>query len=919
MAVNASPNPLTGHVLSPSRQARVRTAASAASEAGLAFETALAWFERRGWQPFEFQLEVWGSYLAGESGLIHAPTGTGKTYAVWWATLLEYLSSVEDGSEAATTAASTKVPTRSQAQYPTPEGLRVLWLTPMRALAADTELALKEPLADLGLDWTVERRTGDTSSYAKARQLKKPPTALITTPESLSLLLSQANAFSLFQHLELVVVDEWHELLGNKRGVMAELCLARLRRWRPGLRTWGLSATLGNLDQAQAALLGVDGQGRYRPGRQVRGVVPKDVVIDSLIPDSVERFPWAGHMGLRMLSQVLDAIEEGRTALVFTNTRNQAERWYQAILSARRHWAGSIALHHGSLSADTRQWVEDGLRAGSLRCVVCTSSLDLGVDFSPVDRVLQIGSPKGVARLLQRAGRSGHQPGVVSRVTCVPTHALELVEVAAVRQALAEGRLEGRDPVEKPLDLLVQHLVTIGLGGGFQPQELLAEVRTTHAFHQLQDQEWDWALSFVTQGGKALRAYPEYRRVVVEDDAYAVRDREVASRHRLSIGTIVSDPAIEVRYVRGGSLGTITESFISRLQAGDKFIFAGKCLQFVRLQDLTAWVKLAPSTRGAIPVWSGTSLPISQALGDAVRNLLSLVGQEQTQAAVPLRPGSSPETNVWSTSAELGSAEIRAVQPILELQVKWSRLPESDELLIERLETADGHHLFFYPFAGKLVHQGLAALFAYRLSCLQPITFTLTANDYGFELLAPDPPPVEALLPVYPDPGTGIAPDLDPAAPALFSLRNLEDDIRNSLNASEMAKRQFREIARVAGLVFQGYPGRSRRHTSKYLQASSSLFYEVFEKYDQENLLLAQAHQEVLTRQLEASRLAQTLRRLSASRVSLIDIGWPTPLSFPLLVERMQALLSSETLADRVRRMTVQLEHQAQDEEHDEV
>src|SRR5690606_1818945 len=256
-----------------------------------------------------------------------------------------------------------------------------------------------------------------------------------------------------------VVVDEWHELLGNKRGVQAELGLARLRSWQPDLRIWGLSATLGNLDEALAALLGMDGAGNVRPGRLVRGVVPKEVIVDSLIPEQIERFPWAGHMGLKMLPQVLEAVEEARSTLIFTNTRNQTESWFQAILDARPEWAGEIALHHGSLAAATREFVENGLREGSLRCVVATSSLDLGVDFSPVDRVLQVGSPKGVARLLQRAGRSGHQPGVVSRVTCVPTHALELVEVAAVRSAIRGEQIEGREPLDRPLDVLVQHVV----------------------------------------------------------------------------------------------------------------------------------------------------------------------------------------------------------------------------------------------------------------------------------------------------------------------------------------------------------------------------------------------------------------------------------------------------------------------------
>jgi len=618
-------------------------------------------------------------------------------------------------------------------------------------------------------------------------------------------------------------------------------------------------------------LLGVDEAGIPAAGRLVRGVVPKEVIIDSLIPDNVERFPWAGHMGLKMLPQVIAAVEQGQTALLFTNTRNQTETWYQAILAARPEWAGEIALHHGSLAAETRRWVEDGLRQGRLRCVVATSSLDLGVDFTPVDRVLQIGSPKGVARLLQRAGRSGHQPGVVSRVTCVPAHAFELVEVAAVRAALKAGHIEARRPLERPLDVLVQHLVTVALGGGFAPDQLLAEVRRSYAYRHLTDEEWAWAVDFVSSGGEALDAYPEYRRVVPANGRYTVPDKAVAQRHRLSIGTITSDASIAVRYLRGGSLGTINESFISRLKPGDKFIFAGRTLEFVRVRDMTAWVRKASSSKGAIPAWTGTSLPISAELSQAVRARL-----DEARDGV------------------FESPEMQAVKPVLALQMKVSRLPHADELLIEQVKTREGYHLFFYPFEGKLVHQGLAALFAYRLSRLRPITFTLAANDYGVELLSPDPAPLAEAL-------AGTA-ELVP----LLSLQNLLADVPASLNASEMARRQFREIARVAGLVFQGFPGQGR--SARHLQASSSLFYEVFAKYDPDNLLLAQAQREVLERQLEQSRLSQALQRLSAGQVTIAAPARPSPLGFPLLVSRMQAKLSSEKLADRVRKMVQQLE-----------
>lgn len=815
-----------------------------------------AWFASRGWASFSFQREVWSAYRAGESGLVHAATGTGKTLAAWMGPLAEW----ED--ERLTMAA--REPKRRRRRTDAPP-LRVLWITPLRALAADTAEQLAEPLRDLGIPWTLETRTSDSSAAARARQRKRLPTALVTTPESLSLLLAREDAREMFDDLRLVVVDEWHELLGTKRGVQVELALARLRRVRPSLRTWGLSATIGNLEDARAALLGV----RTTGGRIVRGVEPKRVVVDALIPPVIERFPWAGHLGTQMLPQVVAAIEEGESAIVFTNTRSQTEIWYQALLDARPEWAGTIALHHGSLDRGRREWVEDGLREGRLRCVVATSSLDLGVDFSPVDRVLQIGSPKGVARLLQRAGRSGHRPGAVSRVTCVPTQTLELIEVAAARDGIDARAVESRLPVQRPLDVLVQHAVTVALGGGLRPAELLDEVRGTRAYAGLRDDEWAWVLDFVTRGGDALQSYPEYARLVMRDCAYVVEDREVAKRHRMAIGTIVGDAQISVQYLKGQRLGSVEESFIARLASGDRFIFAGKPLEFVRVRDMKAWVRRAPSSRGLIPRWMGSRLPLS---GELAARLRARLGE--------------------AARGSFRGAEMEAVRPILEVQARWSRIPAEDELLIERVKSREGWHLFLFPFEGRLVHEGLAALFAYRLSRLAPITFSMASNDYGIELLSAVEAPITAAL-----------------AAGLLSRRNLVDDLPASLNATEMARRQFREIARVSGLVFPGFPRAGK--TARQLQASSGLFFDVFRRYDPENLLLSQAHREVLERQLESSRLGRTLERLSRASVVVTTPPRTPPLAFPLLVDRNRDRVSSESLADRIRRMQLVLERAA--------
>jgi ATP-dependent Lhr-like helicase len=796
------------------------------------------WFASKGWTPFAFQREVWDAYLAGESGLIHAATGTGKTLAAWFGAILEGKG-------------------------------RILWITPLRALVADTLAALSEPVADLGLGWSIEARTGDTDSATRARQGKRLPTALVTTPESLSMLLSRADSVEQLATVRTVVVDEWHELMGSKRGVQVELALARIRAMVPDVRVWGLSATIGNLDQARDALLGVG-----RSGRIVRGVEPKEVVVDSLIPPVIERFPWAGHLGTQLLPQVVAAIEEGATSIVFCNTRSQVEIWYQAILEARPDWAGEIAVHHGSLERRKRDWVEQGLREGKLRCVVATSSLDLGVDFSPVDRVLQIGSPKGIARLLQRAGRSGHRPGALSRVTCVPTNALELLEVAAVRDGIAAANIESRQPVERPLDVLAQHLVTVAVGGGFEPDALLPEVRGTRAYRELTDEEWRWVLHFLSSGGAALRAYPEYARLERDNGRYVVTNETIARRHRMAIGTIVGDAQITVQYLSGMTLGSVEESFVARLKQGDRFIFAGKPLEFVRVRDMRAWVRRAPNTKGIIPRWMGSRLPLSRELAAQLR----------------IRLGEA-------AAGVFRDAEMRALRPLLEVQAKWSAIPRPNQLLIERVQTREGWHLFVFPFEGRLVHEGLAALFAYRISRLVPISFTMASNDYGFELLSIVKAPLERILDDAHDASVLLSPD------------NLADDVPASLNATEMAKRQFREIARVAGLVFPGFPRSGK--TARQLQASSGLFFDVFQRYDPDNLLVSQAHREVLERQLERSRMGQTLQRLSQSEIVIKDPRRATPLAFGLLVDRNRDTVSSEKLSDRIKRMQLVLEKAA--------
>ncbi len=565
------------------------------------------WFDRRGWKPFDFQLEALAAFAKGEEGLIHAPTGVGKTLSVWLPAVSEWLDQHP-----------------SRADWPRwNEPLRVLWLTPLRALAQDTVRALREPVDDLALPWSVEARTGDTSGSRKAKQRERFPTALVTTPESLSLLLSYPETETAFGGLVCVVVDEWHELMGSKRGVQTELALARLRRWCPRLRTWGLSATLGNLPQATGTLLG----DRAERGRLLVSSLPKPVEARTLLPPTIEKFPWSGHIGLKLLPAVVEAIDRARTTLVFTNVRSQTEIWYRALIEARPDWAEVLGIHHGSLDREQRARAEEGLRNGRLRAVVCTSSLDLGVDFSPVEQVIQIGGPKGVARLLQRAGRSGHGPGRVSRVLCVPAHAFELVEYAAARDALARGRVEPRQPLDAPLDVLAQHLVTVALGGGFVRDELLAEVRATRAYRGLTNEAFQWALEFVMRGGRSLGAYPDFCRVVEENGRCVVKSTTIARMHRMNIGTITSDAAVSVQFLNGTRLGSVEESFVARLKQGQHFIFGGRVLKLVRVHQMVAQVRSAKRATGIVPQWEGGRSPLSSLLADEVRRVLQRAGR----------------------------------------------------------------------------------------------------------------------------------------------------------------------------------------------------------------------------------------------------------------------------------------------------
>ncbi|MFZ9871076.1 MAG: ligase-associated DNA damage response DEXH box helicase, partial [Candidatus Kapaibacteriota bacterium] len=737
------------------------------------------WYEQQSWKPYPFQRTCWRAIRDGSSGLLNAPTGSGKTLAVFLGTIL-----------------------RTQHR---PAGLRVLWITPLRALAADVAQAMQTACTELDTGWTVGVRTGDTSAHQKQRQRRQPPTVLVTTPESVHVLLSYKGAAEFFGNLDTIVVDEWHELIGSKRGVQTELALARLRTIRPTVALWGISATIGNLDEATQVLLG----SAAASATIVRAPSRKAIEMTTIMPDHLERYPWAGHLGIRLLAQVEEIVRTARTTLVFTNTRSQAEIWYQQFLEAFPDYAGVMALHHGSLDNDVRTWVESATKDGKLKVVFCTSSLDLGVDFAPVDHVVQVGSPKGVARFLQRAGRSGHQPTAVSRIAFLPTHALEIAEGAAMRMAMQEGAMEDRSPVICPIDVLAQWLVTLACGDGFHAEQLLNEVRSTYAYASLHDDDWHWVLHFVRQGGTSLQAYPEFSKVEVLDTLHVVRNRSTALRHRLQIGTIMSEAALHVQFVRGKRLGTIEESFIAKLDPGDVFWCGGRCREFVRGSEMKACVTPASQQKGAIPRWVGGRMPLSSPMSAYLRRTLQEAAHGQYR-----------------------TVEARRLQPLLDIQRERSHLPSEGEFLVELFQSKEGHHAFFYPFEGRLAHEGMAALLAMRLSDRRSITCSLAMNDYGFEVLSDQPLNLTSAL-----------------VRELLDTSNLATDILRSANVAQIARRRFRSIARVAGLVFHGFPAKTK--AAKHLQASSELFYDVFQNYDPTNRLLQQATNETLTYELD--------------------------------------------------------------------
>lgn len=812
------------------------------------------WLKASGYKPFHFQEETWQHLINGESGLVNAPTGYGKTYSVFLGALIRFINSNPRSFK-----------TKNQ------NGLQLLWISPLRALAKDIGRAMEEVIAQLGMQWQVGIRNGDTETSERARQKKQMPEILIITPESLHLLLAQKGYPAIFSKLQVIAADEWHELIGSKRGVQTELAISRIaglsrqRKNNLPFMCWGISATIGNMNQAKETLLAP----LNTPGVIVKADLEKKITVDSIFPDEIEKYPWSGHLGLKLLHKIIPIIENSTTTLVFINTRGMSETWYQSLLNAAPHLAGAIALHHGSIDQELRIWVEEALHTAKLKAVICTASLDLGVDFRPVETVIQVGSPKGVARFLQRAGRSGHQPGATSHIYFLPTHSLELMEAAALKSAMEQSVTESRVPMSLCYDTLIQYLCTLAIGDGFVAEEIFPEIKSTACFSSIEEEEWRSVLQYLTNGGSALEQYDDYKKVEWVDGRYRILGRRVAMRHRLHIGTIVSETMMKVKWFSGGYIGVIEEWFIARLSPGDAFTFAGNNLELVAVKEMTALVRKSNKKKSAIPSFQGGRMPLSANLGRKLREMLDLASEKKTgKASFP---------------------EIEILQPLFQLQRELSHVPRATELLIEHIQTADGYHLFVYPFEGRLVHEAMAAILAFRISRLLPITFSFAMNDYGFELLSDSPIPVNHEN-VY----------------ALFSPDNLLNDIQSSVNASEMAMRKFRDVAVIGGLIFQGYPGEYKKQ--RHLQASASLLFKVLSEYEPDNLLLKQSYSEVLEQQMEEARLRDMLHRIQQSTIVITHPQQLTPFCFPLKVDSLREDLSSERLEDRVRKMQQELE-----------
>ena len=779
------------------------------------------WFASRGWAARAHQLEMIAAARAGEDALLIAPTGGGKTLGGFLPSLIELAEIVSE---------------RPGKQRP--HRLHTLYISPLKALSVDVARNLMTPVSEMGLDIRIETRTGDTSPSKRQRQRAHPPDILLTTPEQLALFCATANAEAFFRDLKRIVIDEIHAIAPQKRGDLLSLGLAAIAQWAPDVRRAGLSATVadeGGLARWLTPQTGEDA----RFARIVRGQAGARPQVEILDPG--ERIPWAGHSGRHAMADVYDRIRAARMALVFVNTRSQAEMTFQELWNINTDNL-PIALHHGSLSPEQRRKVEGAMSAGKLEAVVCTSTLDLGIDWGDVDLVVQMGAPKGSSRLIQRLGRSNHRLDAPSKALLAPTNRFEHLECQAAREAVAANALDGEPLKAGALDVLAQHIMGRGCGEPFDEDELYDEIRSAAPYAELDRETFDKLLDFTATGGYALKTYERFRRLIRRKDGrWGVRTPQIAQRHRLNVGTIVEAPMLDVVVSskgRGGfKLGQIEEWFLEQLVPGDTFLFAGQVLRFEGIEEMTARVTRSSDTDPRIPSYQGGKFPLSTYLAARVRDMVQDPGK-------------------WHTLPE-------QVRDWLELQKLRSRLPRADGLLVETFPRSARFYLVCYPFEGRLAHQTLGMLLTRRLERMRMRPMGFVANEYALS--------VWGLRDM-----SGV--DLD----ALFAEDMMGDDLDAWLAESQLMMRTFRNCAVIAGLIERRFPGQEK--TGRQVTISTDLIYNVLREHEPDHILLKAAWADAGTGLLDIHRLGAALARVRG-HIEHVDLDRISPLAVPVMLE----------------------------------
>lgn len=788
------------------------------------------WFAARGWAPRSHQLDMLDAARNGESALLIAPTGAGKTLAGFLPSLIDIGTRRRND--------------RSPA-------LHTLYISPLKALAVDVARNLTTPIAEMRLPITVETRTGDTPPARRQRQRSSPPDILLTTPEQLELLIGSENASTFFADLQCVIIDEAHAIAPGKRGDLVSLCLGALSAWQPNLRRVGLSATVAD-EEALAQWMIAQPRGGRAKARIVRGPIGAQPEVNILL--SEERIPWSGHTGRHAMAEVYEAIKGAGVSLVFVNTRFQAELSFQELWKINDENL-AIALHHGSLDVGQRRKVEAAMAKGDLRAIVCTSTLDLGIDWGNVDLVIQMGPPKGSARLIQRIGRANHRLDEPSKALLVPTNRFEMLECLAAQSAVSAGLMDGSGVRIGALDILAQHIMGRACGEGFEEDALFAEICTAAPYQALSRDMFDRVLSFVATGGYALGTYEKFRRIAKgRDGVWRPRNRDVAQRWRMNVGAIVEAPLLKVRLATprkgpdgkpgsqrasygGRVLGEIEEHFVEQLSPGDTFLFAGEVLRFHAVAETDALCSRAAGQTPKIPSWGGGKFPLSTFLAKGVRTLI------QNQAGWREL---HPQLREW-----------------IEMQALKSAIPAADAMLIETFPRAGKFYLVAYPFEGRLAHQTLGMLLTRRLERIGVKPLGFVANDYALSVWG-----LEDMA--------GL--DFD----ALFDQDMLGDDLDAWLAESMLMKRTFRTCAVIAGLIERRFPGQEK--SGRQVTFSSDLIYDVLRSHEPDHILIQAAWADAGEGLLDIRRLGDLLARVKG-HLQVMRLSRVSPFAVPIMLE----------------------------------